>query len=87
MSTVVINNKRSTDSERSSTIRAHPSGIPAPICTIRQMLKNVKGIDRKAYIEEIGMPNWGETEHQLEVPQDHSEKSPDWSVGVAPGVV
>ncbi len=60
MSTVGANNKRSTDSERSSTIRAHPSGIPTPTYTIRQMLKDVKGIDGKPYIDKNGMPSWGE---------------------------
>ena len=70
MSTVVINNKRSTDPERSSATRAHPSGIPAPKYNIRQMLKNVKGIDGKPYIDKNGMPNWGETVQQLEGPFD-----------------
>lgn len=68
MSTVGIKNKRSTDPERSSTTRMHPSGIPTPKYNIRQMLKNVKGIDGKPYIDKNGIPNWGETVQQLEGP-------------------
>ncbi len=57
MSTLGIKNKRSTDSERSSTTRAHPSGIPTPKYNIMQILKAVKGIDGKPNIDKNGMPN------------------------------